>query len=85
MQRTLEIDKRRHSTATGRGSRRGFRFKEVGVRQSTGRGIDKESGRRRHIDYRYIRGPTRHYRPTILRSYNLIDRSSNRHTDTYRL
>jgi hypothetical protein len=41
MQRTLGMDKRRRSAATGRGSRQVFRFKEVGVRQSTGGGIDK--------------------------------------------
>jgi hypothetical protein len=41
MRRTLGIDKHRRSAATGRGSRQVFRFKEVGVRQSTGGGIDK--------------------------------------------
>jgi hypothetical protein len=40
MRHTLGIDKHRRSTATGRGSRQVFRFKEVGVRQSTGGGID---------------------------------------------
>jgi hypothetical protein len=41
MQRMPGIDKRRRSTAIGRGSRQVFRFKEVRVRQSTGGGIDK--------------------------------------------
>jgi hypothetical protein len=40
MQHMLGIDKRRRSIATGRGSKRVFRFKEIGVRQSIGRGID---------------------------------------------
>jgi hypothetical protein len=44
MRHMLGMDKRRRSAAIGRGSRRVFRFKEVGVRQSIGGGIDKESG-----------------------------------------
>jgi hypothetical protein len=70
MRRMLGMDKHRRSAAIGRGSRRVFRFKEVGVRQSTGGGIDKESSRRRHVDRRYIRGLTRHRQPTIPRSYD---------------
>jgi hypothetical protein len=41
MRHTLGMDKRRRSAAIGRGSRRVFRFKKVGVRQSIGGGIDK--------------------------------------------